>query len=315
MAKVNDHRPAELVYEAATRWRKECLDADGSLFTPGEPVWTPAALDELENCFVLQPDTGKGSYLEKLHKQLSGVSDTAVQLMAELHAVHFLMWWTEGSGAISPDVKRSQLTTILSWRDGLPPVPKDIHDAMGTGIARMGQWALSRRDTQINYLIEFSRAWKRLSSDERAHLADDPWALLAFGKTIDVASSESQRAAVMHLLHPDTFEPMVSNRHKDLVIARYKALAGGQSDPDRALLAIRHKLEPSLGQGFHFYLDPIVHTWQKDLDKWKPLCRWVTAMKQMPGFEEAEVTFKLDAGKGLAPVRQASSTAVTGSRR
>lgn len=92
---------------------------------------------------MLRPDEGPGTFLEKLRNQPAHVSDVAMQLMAELHVVHFLMWWTEGSGAITPEVKRSQILAILSWREGLPSLPRDVSDAMGTGVARMGQWALS----------------------------------------------------------------------------------------------------------------------------------------------------------------------------
>jgi hypothetical protein len=61
--------------------------------------------------------------LEKLHDQLVNASPEAVQLMAELHAVHILIIWT---GAISLAKKRSDLEAILSWIPVPCTVPDDV---------------------------------------------------------------------------------------------------------------------------------------------------------------------------------------------
>ena len=88
------------LYAMHSRWLSGVLGTGDSLFTPGAAIWTVGHLDELESDFSGQPDLTKGKrFLEKLHDQLASVSPEAVQLMAELHAVHFLIISTSAISA------------------------------------------------------------------------------------------------------------------------------------------------------------------------------------------------------------------------
>ena len=110
---VSGNEDTEPIYAMHARWLTEVLGPGDSLFTPGVPVWTQEHLDELERGFVAHPDTTPGRrYEDKLRDQIAGVSPQAKQLMAELHAVHFLMIWT---GAISVTTKTGILKAILAW--------------------------------------------------------------------------------------------------------------------------------------------------------------------------------------------------------
>src|SRR4051812_43662838 len=51
---------AESLYQVAGRWINECLNADGSLLTPGRGIWTQEGLAQLSVHFVDNPDLGKG---------------------------------------------------------------------------------------------------------------------------------------------------------------------------------------------------------------------------------------------------------------
>ena len=88
--------------------------------------------------------------------------------MAELHAVHFLMIWV---GAISAATKVSILKTILAWMPAPPDVPADVVQAMAPGLVHPGTRVMTRRDTQITWLIRFSSAWKELPEPQRQALA------------------------------------------------------------------------------------------------------------------------------------------------
>ena len=88
---LSDKPDTTALYALHNRWLSGVLGAGDSLFTPGSAIWTADHLDELERDFSGQPDLTKGKrYLDKLHDQLANVSPEAIQLMAELHAVHFL---------------------------------------------------------------------------------------------------------------------------------------------------------------------------------------------------------------------------------
>lgn len=174
----SDDPDVSAIYALHKRWLADVLGTGDSLFTPGSAIWTADHLDELERDFTGQPDLTKGKrFLEKLHDQLANVSSEAVQLMAEVHAVHFLVIWT---GAISAAKKRSDLEAILAWMPVPCAVPDDVLEAMAPGLVHPGQWVMTRRDTQLTWLIRFSRAWKELPADEQRELAGNPWALKAF---------------------------------------------------------------------------------------------------------------------------------------
>jgi hypothetical protein len=80
------------------------------------------------------PDTTPGRrYEDKLRDQIGGVSPTAKQLMAELHAAHFLMIWT---GAISVTTKTNILKAILAWMPSPPDIPRDVVRAMRPGLVQ-----------------------------------------------------------------------------------------------------------------------------------------------------------------------------------
>src|SRR5580698_4790847 len=101
----------EALYVMHARWMSEVLGPGDSLFAPGTGIWTADHLDELARDFIGQPDLTKGkNFLEKLHDQLARVSPEAVQLMSELHAVHFLII---SNSAISALKKRSDLEAIV----------------------------------------------------------------------------------------------------------------------------------------------------------------------------------------------------------
>lgn len=280
MATPSDNSDATALYDLHNRWLAGVLGDGDSLFTPGSPVWTADHLDELERDFSGQPDLTKGkSFLEKLRGQLANISPEAIQLMAELHAVHFLIIWI---GAISAAKKRSDLEAILAWMPVPCAVPASVLNAMTPGLVHPGQWAMTRRDTQLTWLIRFSRAWKDLPADRQRQLVADPWELKTFAETIHAPASDAARLALLHLAHRDTFEPIVSPRHKDLITERFAEIAGSDPDIDRRLLAARAALTSTYGAGFSWYDDPLIRLWLKDHKAWSAFLRWLERFRVIP---------------------------------
>jgi dynein-related subfamily AAA family protein len=276
----SDDPDVSAIYALHKRWLADVLGTGDSLFTSGSAIWTTDHLDELERDFTGQPDLTKGKrFLEKLHDQLANVSPEAVQLMAELHAVHFLVIWT---GAISAAKKRSDLEAILAWMPVPCAVPNSVLEAMAPGLVHPGQWVMTRRDTQLTWLIRFSRAWKNLPADRQRELVADPWALKAFAGKVQAPTSDAARLALLHLAHPDTFEPIVSHSHKELIAQRFAEVAGSDPDIDRRLQAARAALTPVYGAGFGWYQDPLVRLWWKDQKSWRAFLGWLEAFRAVP---------------------------------
>jgi len=289
------------LYALHNRWLSGVLGAGDSLLTPGSAIWTADHLDELERDFSSQPDLTKGKrFLEKLHDQLANVSPGSIQLMAELHAVHFLIIWI---GAISATKKRSDLEAILAWMPVPCAVPADVLGAMTPGLVHPGQWVMARRDTQLTWLIRFSRAWKELPAERQHLLVEDPWELKAFAETIHAPSSDSARLALLHLAHPDAFEPIVSPRHKQLIAERFAEVAGSDPDIDRRLLAARTALSAAYGERFDWYADPLVRLWWKDQKAWPAFLRWLERFRAVRGLSGPEQERALAAAEKVRETR------------
>jgi MoxR-like ATPase len=262
----------QAIYELHDRWLTDVLGLGDSLFTPGTPIWTDEHLRELERAFIDRPDVTKNKkYLDKLHEQLADVTPEAIQLMAEIHVVHFLVIVI---GALSATTKTRIVEAILSWMPVPCKVPDDVVQAMSPGLAHPGMWTLTRRDTQITWLIRFARAWKGLPDERQRSLLRDPWDMKAFTQTVKAPSADSTRMGLLHLGLPETFEPIVSTTHKQRILDRFADESGDDPDIDRRLLAARAALTPEYGEGFNWYGDPLVLVWRRT-NSWEPFLLWL----------------------------------------
>ena len=71
--------------------------------------------------------------------------------------------------------------------------------------------------------------------------------------------------ALLHLVHPDTFEPIVSRSHKDQIVNTFADRVDKTSeDPDRNLLAIREQLSETYGDNFHFHAEELKSQWDPE---------------------------------------------------
>lgn len=293
---------SERLYALHRRWLVDVVGPGDSLLTPGNAIWAVEHLLELEQHFVENPDLAKGKrFLEKLHDQLAPVSPEAVQLMAELHVVHFLIVWT---GAISAAKKVSDLEAILSWMPVPARLPEDVAAAMSPGLVHPGQWVMTRRDTQLTWLIGFALAWKNEPEERRQVMIDDPWALKAFTTPMQVGSAEGARLALLHLAHPDTFEAIVSPDHRHLIVERFREIAAGEEDTDRGLLAIRGSLTMQYGDRFDWYGDPLFRRWWKSRKEWAAFLEWLQRFRDLPEFDAWERTYKLKVAEKVRSARE-----------
>lgn len=275
-------------YALHLRWMTEVLPQGGSLLVDGAKIWTPENLGELHRVFIGQPDLTKNkSFLEKLRDQLATASPEAIQLMAEMHVVHFQIIWT---GAISQAKKQSDVEAILSWMPRPVSLPADVAEALGPGMVHPGQWMLTRRDLQLSWLIRFCEDYVALSPERQQHLVEDPWALKAFVDALPVGQADNSRLALLHLAHPDVFEPIVSPTHRDLIAARF----GDSSieDVDRRLLAARASLTAEFGEGFDWYGEPPYPRWLKNRT-WRVFAGWARKFVEWPEFDAEERTPKI----------------------
>ena len=319
----------ENVYSAAQSWVYSALRKDDSLFTPRKPIWTRELLRELRECYLDQPDVPGEDFYDKLRKQLEGRSPAVYQLMAEVLYVHFLIIW-HGHGGMTGETKIDRIDRVFDWSDHWSDQPIAIPDhltaGLTPGIAAFGP-GQSRRPFMVGFLIEFVDQWKTLEQSDHDRLLDDPWAFknLVMGMKLDsllLRQNQNtpwiQKEALLHLVHPDTFEGIVSFEHKKK-IAGTKAFVHfvkeQAEDVDRELFQIRQGLEAGLGRDFDFYDSDIISWWDQSVsasqwtasssDPWHKFLRIASEFLKSGELKDRELDYKYEIAGKLRIAREA----------
>ena len=213
--------------------------------------------DDLLQRFVNAPELGASSFTEKLGRQLADAPQETIQLAAELVYLHPLAPNDFGGTA-----KRDLLLTALALAPEPIQIPAELDAALDTGFGRAGTAYRTYRDRQLAWLVRFVVAWKALPPDAQQNALKDPWAFRDIADSIPVNSAYSQRNVLLHLAFPDTFERIVSRRHKQLII---EGLTDDPPHPtgdeDRDLAALRAGLERQRGDHIDFYDSEIERRW------------------------------------------------------
>ncbi len=261
----------EEVYKAAEFWVEQALRRDDSVFTPGERIWSKEYLAELREHYLDQPLGGDRRFLVKLGEQLEGASDQAHQLIAEVMYVHQLI----SKGHIKFARKKQLIEDILGWGAPIRAMPDDVARGLESGIAT--NQAMNRyRPFQIAFILEFTEQWKALETTEQQHLLSNPWDFKQFvtglqftGRHFSNGSGHAnpQREAILHLVHPDTFEAILTPSTKSWIVrqAVAKSLLDETSDNiDRDLKQVRMQLEGEFGSNLTFFDDAVTQYLQAD---------------------------------------------------
>ena len=241
-------------YDAADLWIDRALRADNSLFTEGVPIWSKGNLGEARALFVGNADSLKGKdFLGRLGRVMkrSGSPPALYQLMGEAAYVAYLIIYKD---VIGQDKKIENINRILRWSSKPVEIPDCLRDGLANGIMSPGEFVDFRR--RLKTVILIAERWKTSGSDGML-VRDDPkapWCFQEFLAGIDCLTDALQ-VPPLHLVHPDTFEPLVwSNKVK---VAEAPKLHDYVSDElaeevNRRIRQIRVALEPEFGCCFHF---------------------------------------------------------------
>lgn len=252
------------VYEAVDRFRETSLRDLRSSFLPPDDqdagrVWTAEAAGDLLEYFVESPDDSARSFLEKLADQLNEVPRAAGQLFEELAWLHFVIAAPDKQGYGS---KRKLLDEIGAM--GHATGPTGVFDeALRGGIAAPGTSFFTRRPNQLWLLVRFAARWTSASPDERNLWLSDPTAFRKMVFDLDGVADQTQRHALLHLVHPDAFEDIVSQRHKHELTSLAEPGEVGAND-DETIANIRGRLAAAHGADFSFYEPEIRSRWQPE---------------------------------------------------
>ncbi|MEX0503631.1 HNH endonuclease [Alphaproteobacteria bacterium LSUCC0719] len=268
MARWNDLPWREEVYAAADVWKERCLLNDGALFSDAK-IWTLENIQALyQRLQFLQKQEGK--FWEKLIIQMKDASADSIQLQAELlwfvrlFPIGKQMDQTDPHSKILVSTKRKDIARILSW--GRLPMPESplLSEGVLLGIGKPGPAYLQKLPYMQLFLTKFLQSWKSLSDEEKLHLLE-PESAFEFASHCDNFLENDLynsgdvlplRHALVFLLFPDSFERMVSTKHKKEIVRDYwNKLSvqqrdmffdlGGVGSPlalDKAILVIRREL-------------------------------------------------------------------------
>ena len=309
----------EKIYAIAELWVERALKSDGSLFMPGQPIWSSQWLNELHERFLNHPDPGSGSFTEKLQRQLDGSPTEVYQLMGEVLHIHLLIVW---QGMMRTVTKKNLINEVLGWAPAPLAVPDYMVDHFASGIANPGMGFATYRPYQVGFLIEFVEQWKSKSAGEQDHLLEDPWAFKDFAMGAPLNSlllrnnqntPRTQRHALLHLVYPDTFEGIVSAEHKRRISeaeAFTDYVRNDTADTDRKIQQIRQGIEAAKRSGFNTFYDADIHRmWNPSTSSpWDEYVRRARAYIDTGNLDSEEVDYKLDLSRKLALAREAVVT-------
>ncbi len=301
---------AKPVYTAAAAWVDRGLRTDDSLFTRGESIWTSKSLDELRRQFLNRPDTPGDNVMDTLERQLEGTTAEACQLMGEVMYVHLLV-----PSDMKLETKQAQIEQVLGWSPETVTLPEELIAALDPGVADIGG-GHNNRPYYLGCIIEFAAAWKRLRPDERRRRLEDPWAFKTLVMDLKFESrlfergnsADLQRLALLHLIHPDTFEPIVSVNHKEKIAAKFEGLVENpEQDIDRKLQQIRAAWGGDDAEALDFYRDDIRSQWDdsKAPDGWGQLISRTQKHMASGKLKSVENDYKIEIGKRFERARAA----------
>ncbi len=212
---------ASAVFDAAERWKQRCLISGYSLFGE-EKLWTSYHFDQLPPYFVEQPDKPTAqSFLENLQDQLAPAPPEAKWLCAEMTWLYYLIF-----GGVDCRYKLDRIRTVWEWSETALPQDDRVLglDVLGAGIRGIKWSYLSHQWREYRFIVAMMRDWCRRPEEEQELLLKDPW---RFAEYLDGQDDRPKfRHALLYLLFPDEFEPIVIWQHKQVIAKVY----GDKSD-------------------------------------------------------------------------------------
>ena len=244
----------EDVYDAAERFRQNCLIDGRSLLWPNDLIWTPANVSALLDAFMGHPDDGDRDFLTKWEDQLSAQPVEIHKLAADILTFYYLFLTN-----VTSATKKNRLSRVFNWKLRNDPPDIDFIDrTLDNGIGSGGLGSLTGQPWQIAFYLNF--ALEALSGGVDPLDRADCHA--ASRKVQDrLSRAIAARNILLHLLFPDYYERIASSDHKSRIVSEFSDLADNENDLDDAIFNIRRNLEQKSGSQIDFYQQEIRSKW------------------------------------------------------
>lgn len=249
-------RPDLLVRQVSSDILRLGLGGEPSALDPSINAWSAETADKLYAAYNLRVDTSADSFMVKLRRQFSDLSDDGLVLAAELMMLHALPL-----SNLTSITKQDRLAKVLSWMDRPVAIPRQVRAAFTQSSWNGGQGANTLAWRWLAEAVEIVRAWWHIPEQERRQILGDPWLWRDFVNSQD--AMPSLKESWHYLLHPNHFLPIVNVNHKAQIRSAFSARIGGVSeDSDRDLFAIAIALQNDAGAPVDFYRSPYEEQWK-----------------------------------------------------
>lgn len=258
---------ATAILDAAEKWKQRCLLDGGSLFSE-ERLWRRENFRGLQTYFVERPDEGSDSFEEKLRRQLEPAPPEMRRLWAEITWAYYLI-----VSSVTRVKKLDRIRTV--WESSGTALPEDhwaLGDVLDGGVVNPGMAYARHQWLEFRFIITIMLDWCSRAAEERESLLNNPWDFATWVDGQEDGRRRQFRHALLFLLFPDVFEPILSIGHKKSIV---KALTDETAksleidrmslmDLDKGLAAIKERLRDKYrGHGIRFFHEsPIRELWQ-----------------------------------------------------
>lgn len=232
-----------------------------SAFSPGREVWTNSNIVALNDLWRSAKAVDGKSFNANLALQFADASDDLRLLMAEVIAFQLLPI----AKVMGHAKKRERVESALSTMAHPVEIPQVFDDAFSGGAFNPGQGMQSHIHHAITVVLDVLLGWAELSEEEQQAALDDPllWRQLVMGLDSDFPT---QRYALLYLVHPGFFGPIVSADHRTRIRETFIGEIGGEfsEDADVDLQEIVIALQLKSGNPVDFYSDALEPRWHKN---------------------------------------------------
>lgn len=231
-----------------------------SAFAPGREVWSADNIRAVHKIWDEAEATAGEGFSGNLTRQFADATDDQCLLMAEVIALQTLpVGWIIGHAK-----KRERVESMLKTMQHPVEIPQIFDEAFGGGAFNPGQGMQTHINRAITVILDVLLAWSELSQDDQLAALEDPH------RWRDLVAPEkgfpTQRYALLYLVHPGYFGPIVSTDHRQRIREAFIGEIGGEfsDDPDADLLGIQIALQTKAGKAVNVYDEPLRSRWHPD---------------------------------------------------
>lgn len=258
---VSTDNPQRKLLDAARVWVEQSLQRGISVFSPTRDVWSSDSVTRLHHVWSTAEKVEGKNFVENVALQLAGESDDVKLLMAEIVAIQILPIST----AIGHAKKTEKVDALLAQMQHKVSIPTLFDEAFGGGAFNPGTGMLSRVNHAVTIIVNMAKAWVDLDADTQEIVLADPLRWRDFVLSLDGDEFPTQRWALMYLVHPGFFGPIVSADHRKRIRETFIGEIGGSfsDEPDGDLQRIALALQVKNGKPINFYRSPLRELWQE----------------------------------------------------